>query len=195
MQGTVQKERDGYHWMRIGFAPPRFACSARLATLLALIVLGIWFYVELPKTVWRPAIFVGSYFASAILYLNLGVWLHEQLHGLGFRGRGHAKPAHITYERKHLLILGGFYEVHGGVSYRVASSALLGPLWLTIGLLLLACLGLLLPGWWLPLMLSFVTVSLLDMVHDLYMYSQIQSTGSKGKYWDRGKVMEAVWKD
>jgi hypothetical protein len=195
MQGTLQKERSGYRWMRIGFASDRFSILVKLGSTFTLIILAIWAYLEIPATEWRWAIFLVIYLVSAILYLNFGVWLHEQLHCLGFSGSIHAKKAHITYERKHLLVLSGHYRVEGGISYQIASRALLGPLLLSIGLLVVGCLGsLVLPGWWMPLMLSMVIASLMDMIHDFYMYSQIRLIGDKGKYWDRGKVLEVVWR-
>ena len=195
MQGTTQRARSGYRWMRIGFAPDKPALLMKSASLLALTLLAIWVYLEIPAGTGRWAIFLLIYLASAGLYLNLGVWLHEQLHCLAVRGTIHARQAHITYERKHFLVLSGYYRVMGGLSYALASRGLLGPLWLTLGLLLAGCIGsLVLPGWWLPLALSLVVVSLLDMLHDFYMYLKIRSIGKKGKFWDRGKVLEAVWK-
>lgn len=195
MQGILQEERAGYRWLRIGFATDRASLLLKSAAALTLIILGIWLYLEIPETRLRGACFVLIYLLSAGLYLNLGVWIHEQLHGLAVRGTVHARQAQITYERKHVLLLSGYYRVRGGLTYAIASRGLLGPLWLSLGLLLAGCLGsLFLPGWWLPLMLSLLVVSLLDMIHDFYMYLQIRLIGSKAKYWDRGKVLEVVWK-
>jgi hypothetical protein len=181
--------------MRIGFAPAGILSVVRPILVAGLVILALWLYGELPDTPWRWAFFLAIYLVSALIYLNLGVWLHEQLHCLGFAGTPHARHAHITYERKHVLVLGGYYRVQGGMRYPIVSRALLGPLWLSGGLVVLACLGLfLLPGWSVPLLLSLAIVSLLDMSHDLYMYLQIMGIGERGKYWDRGKVIEAVWK-
>lgn len=181
--------------MRIGFATAGFSRAVMLPAVLALIVLAIWLYRVLPASPWRPVYFVLIYLIAVLIYLNLGVWLHEQAHCLAYRGTVHAKGVRITYVRKYLLILGGFYRVRGPLDYRIMQRALLGPLYLTAGLLLAGVVGgLLLPGWWLPLLLSFVVISLIDMLHDLYMVSQIRRIGRPGKYWDRGKDLEAVWR-
>ncbi len=196
MEGTLQEQKSGYRWMRIGFLPSRAANIVKLAFLIAALGLAVWSYLELPNSDWRWANLVGLYLVAALAYINAGVWLHEQLHCLGLPSDVRAGRTHITYERKHLLILGGYYSVKGPLTFQSASHALLGPLWFSLGLLVIGCVGsLILPGWWLPLLLSLVIVSLFDMIHDLYMYSQIRRIGDKGKYWDRGKVLEVVWKD
>ncbi len=195
MQGVLQQRRGEYQWMRIGFATTRWANAVKLALALTLVLLAIWLYLELPASAWRWAVFLGIYLVTALVYLNAGVWLHEQLHCLGCSGSIPAGRSSITYVRTHLLILGGYYKVRGGMSYQAASRALLGPLMMTGALLLIAFVGsLLLPGWWMPWVLSLVIVSLIDMLHDFYMYSQIRPIGGKARYWDRGKVLEAVWK-
>ncbi len=181
--------------MRIGFATARFSRSVFIPAGLALILLAIWLYSEIPASPSRPAYFVLIYLFALLVYLNLGVWLHEQAHCLAYRGTVHAQQVQITYVRKYLLILGGFYRVRGPLDYGIIQRALLGPLYLTLGLLLAGLIGsLLLPGWWLPLLLSFVVISLIDMLHDLYMVSQIRRIGPAGKYWDRGKDLEVVWR-
>ncbi len=195
MQGTLQRQRGGYVWMRVGFATARAAGVMKGLCILAIIALAMWFYLELPATAWRWVVFGAIYGAAGLIYLNLGVWLHEQLHCLGFKGTRHARNVQIVYERRNLLVLGGYYSLRGGMNYQAASRALLGPLVMSVSLLLLGCLGsLVLPGWWMPLMLSLVTVSLLDMLHDLYMYWHIRRIGGNGKFWDRGHFMETVWK-
>ncbi len=195
MQGTLQKQMGGYQWMRIGFATNGFSARLKLGCGLALILLATWTYLELPATPMRLAYFIILYLAAAVAYLNFGVWLHEQLHCLAFYGADPSLPTHIVYKRKWLLGLNGHYSVQGGFQYGTARRALLGPLNLSIALLVAGVLGdPVLPGWWLPLLLSLAVVSLLDMIHDLYMYSQIRLIGDKGRYWDRGRVTEVVWK-
>ncbi len=195
MQGTLQKRRADYEWMRIGFATNAFATRLKLGCGLALVLLAIWTYLELPATPMRLAYFVLLYVAAALAYMNFGVWLHEQLHCLAFYGADPPLPTHIVYERKQLFYLNGYYSVRGGFGYGTARRALLGPLNSSIALTVAGVLGdLVLPGWWLPLMLSLAVVSLADMTHDLYMYSQMRLIGDKAKYWDRGRVTEVVWK-
>jgi len=195
MQGTLQKQKCGYKWMRIGYADAGFSNVIKFVSLSALIILAIWVYMEMPDTEWHFVNFLGIYLVAAILYINVGVWLHEQLHCLAFLGTVHEKQTHITYERKYMLALSGHYRVKGAISYRILSRALLAPLLLSVSLLVIGWLGsLILPGWWLPLLLSIVVASLLDMVHDFYMYSQIRFIGKEGKYWDTGRELEVVWK-
>ena len=196
MRGTLQRRRDPYEWMRVGFATAGFSAAVIVPAMLALLGLAIWMFLEIRQAGMRPAIILVIYLVAALLYMNLGVWLHEQLHCLAFRGTVHAARTHVTYVRKFWLVLGGFYRVRGGLSYNVISRALLGPLYFTLGLLAIAFLGsLVLPGWWLPLLLSLAVFSLLDMLHDLYMYTRIRRIGSQGRYWDRGKELEVVWRE
>ncbi len=195
MEGTLQKQKLGYSWMRIGFANARFSNFMKLISLLALIILAVWVYLELPDTEWRLLNFVVIYLISVILYMNIGVWLHEQLHCLGYRGTVNEKQTNIVYERKYILTLSGHYRVKGAIEYQVQRRALLAPLLLSLALLVVGEIGsLALPKWWLPLLLSIFVASLLDMIHDFYMYSQIRLIGPKGKYWDRGRELEVVWK-
>ena len=196
MQGTLQKRKCGYNWKRIGYADARFSTVIILVSLSVIIYLASWAYREIPDTEWRWANFVGIYVVAAILYMNVGVWFHEQLHCLAFRGTTYEKRTHITYHRKYLLMLSGYYRVDGAVSYWIMRRALLGPLILSIGLLIMGWLGnYILPGWWLPVSMTIAVAGLVDMTHDFYMYLQIRLIGEKGKYWDTGKELEVVWKE
>jgi hypothetical protein len=70
------------------------------------------------------------------------------------------------------------------------------PLVLSAGLAVVGLAGdLMLPGWWTPVLLTMATAGVIDMTHDLYMVSQIRGIGEKGKYWDTGRELEAVWKE
>lgn len=192
----LEKQRAGYHWARIGFATRGFERPVRVAAWLALMLLAVWLYLELPDTPWRLIAVPVLYGLAALLYLNLGVWLHEQLHCLAFRFSGRIKQTRIMYGRRNPLVLTGHYAVQGPLDYQLASRALLGPLILSGSLLLVGIAGyLLVPGWWLPLVLSFFVVSLLDMMHDLYMVARIRMIGDGGRFWDRGKFLDVVWRD
>ncbi len=191
-----EKQRAGYHWARIGFATREFERPVRLAAWFALMILAIWLYLELPDITWRLIAVPVVYGLAALLYLNLGVWLHEQLHCLAFRFSGRIKQTHIVYERRNPLVLTGHYAVQGSLDYPLASRALLGPLILSVSLLLVAIAGwLFLQSWWVPLVVSLFVVSLLDMMHDLYMVARIRPIGDRGRYWDRGKFLDVVWRD
>ncbi len=195
MQGTLERRFGPYNWIRIGFATDAFRNSVVPLALLALIVLGACIYLELPETAWRLPALLAIYLVAGMIYLNPGVWLHEQLHCVAFHGALPAGRVRITYLRKHLVMLNGYYSVSGPLNYRIMSRALLGPLYATFGLVVVAVLGsLVLPGWWLPLMLSLAVISLLDMLHDFFMYSQVRRIGARGRYWDRGRFLEVVWK-
>ena len=196
MQGIMQKQKCGYKWRRIGYADARFSNVIKFVSLSALVVLAIWVYMEIPDTEWHLANFLVVYLVAALLYINIGVWLHEQLHCLAFLGTTHEKQTHITYERKYILALSGHYRVKGAINYRILKRALLAPLLLSVSMFVVGWLGsLILPGWWLPLLLSIVVASLLDMIHDFYMYLQIRLIGNEGKYWDTGRELEVVWKE
>ena len=98
--------------------------------------------------------------------------------------------------RKYILMLSGYYRVIGAINYRVMRRALLAPLILSVSLLVIGYLGsYVLPGWWLPLLITLAVVGLIDMTHDFYMYLQIRFIGEKGKYWDTGKELEVAWKE
>jgi hypothetical protein len=124
--------------------------------------------------------------------------LHDDHPGfiLAFRGTRPERRAHIVYERKYILTLSGHYRVSGAIDYRTMSRALLGPLILVAGLLAIGWLGSFrLPGWWFPLLATLAVAGVLDMTHDLYMYWQIRPIGERGRYWDRGRVLEVVSKE
>lgn len=196
MQGVVHKRKCGYEWMRVGQADAWFKLEATLVLLAMLIYLALWVYRELPDTRWQLPYFVGLYLGGALVYINLGVWVHEQLHCLPFRGTIHEGRKRIFYIRKYWLVLSGYYRVTGPLSYRILRRALLGPLWLTACLLALGLVGsLVLAGWWLPLMLTFAVVSVADMLHDVYWVVQTGRIGEHGKYWDNGRELEVVWKE
>lgn len=136
------------------------------------------------------------YFIAAIIYTNLGVWLHEQLHCLAFRGTTPERRTHINFSRKYILFLNGHCRVKGAIDYRTNRRALLAPFVLSVALAAIGFFGnLILSGWWFPILLSMAVTGLIDMTHDFYMYSQIRVVGEKGKYWDTGKYMEVVWKE
>jgi len=196
MQGTMQKQKCGYRWMRIGYADARFSMVIILVSLSAIIYLASWAYREIPDTEWRWANFVAIYVVAAILYMNLGVWLHEQLHCLAIRGTNAKNRTHINFGRKYILFLNGHYTVKGPMAYRTNKRALLAPLVLTIGLSVVGLIGsFILPGWWLPVLLTMAVASIIDMTHDFYMYLKIRVIGEKGKYWDMGQYLEVVWRE
>jgi hypothetical protein len=196
MQGTLQKQKCGYKWMRIGYATAGFSNVMIFISVSVLVILAIWVYKEIPDTEWHLVNFLVVYLVAGVLYMNVGVWLHEQLHCLAFWGTTPENRTHINFSRKYFLFLSGYYRVRGAINYRIMRRALLAPLLLSASLLVVGWLGsLILPGWWLPLLLSMLVASLLDMIHDFYMYSQIRLIGKKGKYWDTGRVLEVVWKE
>jgi hypothetical protein len=166
-----------------------------LVALSAVLTLALWVYREIPNTPWRLLYFLGVYFAAALVYANLGVWLHEQLHCLAFRGTLHEKRARITYTRKYPLALSGHYRLSGALDYRLMRRALSGPLILVLSLVVLGWLGsFILPAWWLPILLTLAVAAVLDMTHDLYWLAHIRLIGESGKYWDRGSQLDVVWK-
>jgi hypothetical protein len=196
MQGTLLKRKCGYKWMRIGHADARFSTVILLAAVVVMICLVYWAYRELAKTEWPLVKLLAIYSVAAILYVNLGVWLHEQLHCLPYRGTVPKTRTRILFERKFLLALSGHYRVTGAVNYRIQRRALLAPLVLSVTLAVGGGLGsFVLPGWWLPLLLTVAVASLLDMIHDFYMVSKIRPIGEKGKYWDSGRELDVVWKE
>ncbi len=197
MQGTKQQHRLGYDWMRVGFATSRFKAAALAVFVAIVLALAFWMYITLPEGDWRwrVAHFAGLYLAAALVYVNFGVWVHEQLHCLPYRGRAYRGRTQIHYVRKYLVTLHGWYRVTGPIGYRMLRRALLGPMILVVGWVALAWLAnLLLPAWSVPLLLTLAAMSLMDMVHDLYWLAQVRSIGELGKYWDNGHELEVVWK-
>jgi hypothetical protein len=74
--------------------------------------------------------------------------------------------------------------------------ALLTPSLLSLSLIVIGFLiKPLAPGWCLPILLTLAMSVIIDMTHDLFMYSKIRSIGDKGKYWDLGHYLEVVWQE
>jgi hypothetical protein len=194
MRGTLHKQKCGHHWMRIGYADSRFSTVFILLSSSLIVCFTYWVFRAIPKTEWLSVHFLAIYFIATILYMNFGVWLHEQLHCLAYRSDSRRTRTQIIYKRKFIMFLSGHYQVTGATSYRIQRLALLAPLIMSISLVIVGWLGsFFLPGWWLPISLTMAIVSLMDMIHDLYMFSKIRAIGEKGKYWDRGRVLEVVW--
>jgi hypothetical protein len=161
-----------------------------------LFLLSIWIFQSISPSNWKFIKFLLIYILAALFYVNIGVWIHEQLHCLGFRGTPNETNTSITYERKFVLLLTGYYSVEGVIKYDVLQRALLMPLWLVVGFVLLGLLGVfILPAWWLPAMLTLALVSLFDMIHDVYMVSQMRKIGKKGVYKDHGHYLEVILKE
>ncbi|MEW5825571.1 MAG: hypothetical protein AB1778_01960 [Candidatus Bipolaricaulota bacterium] len=195
MRGTERKSKCGYCWMRIGRADSWFSAAVILAAATAVVCLGYWAYQEMRAMEHRLVSILGIYALAGIFYGNVGVWMHEQLHGLAYRGSIPAKRIRVSYERRLILGLRGCYRVNGRMAYRIQRRALLAPLVLCGALAVLGGLGsLVLPGWWLPVLLSLAVASLADMLHDIYMVLKMRPIGDKGRYWDRGSEVHVVWK-
>lgn len=196
MRGTLQIQRCGYRWMRIGYADTRFSTAMLAVSAAVIILLAIWAFREMPDTRGRLANLLVIYSMAAIIYANIGVWLHEQLHCLAFHGTTPEKRTMITYTRKYILSLSGYYRVKGPIDYWTMRRALLAPILLSILLAAVGFIGsLMLAGWWLPVLLTLAVAGIVDMTHDLYMVWQIRLIGKKGKYWDTGRYLEVVWKE
>ncbi len=196
MKGSVFSQENGENKLTIGYAPDSVTNVVISLEVILLLLLGIWTYVELPHTSYRPLVFIGIYLLAALVYSNCGVWLHEQLHCLPFHRPEFTGRLKITYERRFLLLLHGYYQVNGDLSYPVMKRALLGPLWLAALFLMLGLAGnFLLPGWWLPVWLSLALISLCDMIHDIYWLWATRKIGDKGTYQDKGGELEVTWKD
>jgi hypothetical protein len=194
MRGTVREQEGSINRMRVGYADRQFSLAILLISLVGMLFLAWWVYREMPITGWRVANFLIVYLVAVILYANLGVWIHEQLHCLAFRGTLLEKQTRITFTRKYILALSGHYQVSGAIDYRTLKRALLAPLGLVSGLVMVGFIGsLFLPAWWLPLLLSMALAGILDMTHDLYWISQIRRVGDKGRYWDNGHELLVVW--
>ena len=186
MQGTLQKQKCGYQWMRIGYADTKFSTTILITAISVMFLLAIWAYREMPDTRWRWGNFTAIYLIATLLYMNIGVWLHEQLHCLAFRGTNTTNRTQINFSRKYILFLNGHYIVKGSINYRTNKRALLAPFALPIGLSVIGLIGsLFLPGWWLPVLLTLGVAGIIDMIHDLFMYTKIRVIGKKGKYWSR----------
>jgi len=195
MRGTELKSKCGYNWMRIGHADASFSAVAILAAATAVVCLGYWAYQEMQATEHRLVHFCVIYALAAVFYMNAGVWLHEQLHCLAYRGSIPSRQIRVSFERRFIVGLSGRYRVNGQIAYRVQKRALLAPLILCGVLALLGGLGsLVLPGWWLPVLLTLAVAGLADMVHDIYMVLKMRPIGDRGRCWDRGSELHVVWK-
>lgn len=195
MQGMETRQKYGFHRMRIGAADKPFKYTLLSFSILMMIGLAFWLYQEIPDNGWRFLTMSMIYFISAALYINLGVWLHEQLHCLGFLGTDRDYHAKITYIRKHIVLLSGYYRVAGSLRYQIMTRALLGPSLFVLLSIAAGWIGnFFLPGWWLPLCLTMAVVGIIDMTTDLYWYLQIRKIGAKGRYWDKGRELHIVWK-
>jgi hypothetical protein len=196
MQGTKIKRRSGYCQMQIGSADRVFIFTVSLIALMFLIYFAYRFYQAIPDNPWRIGIFMASCLVVALVYMNLGVWLHEQLHFWGLRGIDKKHDAKIVYIRKHILLLSGYYRVTGSLKYHTMVQALLGPILISLFSIIIGLIGSWsLPNWWLPLMMTISVMGIVDMTTDLYWYTKIRTIGTKGKYWDRGKELHLVWKE
>jgi hypothetical protein len=196
MRGTIREQEDGINRMRVGYAGSKFSKLILFVSLIGMIFLAWWVYREIPATGWRVVNFLLVYLVAVVLYANFGVWIHEQLHCLAFRGTPLEKRTQITFTRKYILALSGHYIVKGEIDYRTLRRALLAPFGLVVGLGSVGLIGsLFLPGWWFPLLLSMALAGVLDMTHDLYWVSQIRPVGDKGSYRDNGHELLVVWKD
>ena len=195
MQGIEIKQKRGFYRMRIGSANKRFKLTLLFFSILTIIALAYWLYREIPDNSRRFLTMSVIYFTSAVLYINPGVWLHEQLHCLGFLGADKDYHAKITYIRKYMIILSGYYRVTGSLPYPIMRRALLGPALFVFLSIAAGWIGnFFLPGWWLPLCLTMAVVGVIDMTTDLYWYLQIRKIAEKGKYWDKGRELHIVWK-
>jgi hypothetical protein len=196
MQGTIQEKHGSFTLTRIGFADSRFALAFMIPCAVLLLYLAFRVGVGISASPARPLVFISLYLAAFLVYYNLGVWIHEKLHCLAFRGTVQEDQAKITYVRKFGVILTGYYRVTGAMTYPIMRKALLGPSVLVPGMLAIGLLGsIFLPAWWLPLLTSMAVLALMDMLHDLYMLKQIRLIGERGKYWDTGKYLEVLWKE
>jgi|GEM_PF-1218734 len=190
-KGIVEQKQEGHTVIRIGGADQKVTRIFLAVMVPLLLLLAVWVYREIPRSPWRVAVFACIYVGALLLYGNVGVWVHEQLHVLGFRGTVNEKNAQIFYARKFVLGLKGHYSVTGDIAYRVMQRALLMPLVLAVSFVGIGLVGsFFLPGWWLPIVLSLAVWSVFDMIHDLYMVSQIRRIGERGTYQDKGHYLE-----
>ena len=194
MQGTELKLKCGYNWMRIGHADPWFSAVFILAAAIVVVCLGYWAFQEIRTTGHQLASLFAIYAVAAVFYMNVGVWLHEQLHCLAYRGSVPRRQIRVCFERRYILALSGHYRVNAPITYQVQKRALLAPLILCGVFAILGGLGsLILPGWWLPVLLAMAVASLVDMLHDIYMVLKMHPIGDEGRYWDKGSELHVVW--
>jgi hypothetical protein len=194
-KGTVEQHLNDHNLIRIGSADQKTTRIFLIVVVPNLMLLALWVYRAIPPSAWRPVIFVAIYAGALLFYGNAGVWLHEQLHVLGFRGTVNENNTQIFYSRKFILGLKGHYSVTGDIACRVMQRALLMPIFLAASFLAVGLFGsLVLPGWWLPILLSLSIFAVFDMIHDIYMVSQIRKIGDTGIYQDKGHYLEVTIK-
>jgi hypothetical protein len=195
MQGVERKMRNGYCWMRIGLAEKKFRNSVMTIAIIAIIYFAYWLFQTMPNNSWRLSTVLFLYAVTGITYMNLGVWIHEQLHYRGLLQLEKRNQAKIVYIRKYILMLSGYYSVIGHLNYPMMKEALLGPIYISLFSTAAGVLGnFFLPRWWLPLLLTIAIYGIVDMTTDLYWYERIRRIGEKGKYWDKGRELHVVWK-
>lgn len=193
MQGIVEEQLEGYKRIRIGTADRKVTRIFFAVAVPLLLLLAVWVYREISPSAWRSVIFLAIYAGAMLFYGNAGVWLHEQLHVMGFRGTVNENNTQIYYNRKFLLALKGHYSVSGDIAYSIIQRALLMPIILAASFVLIGVLGsFILPGWWLPIFLSLAIMAVFDMIHDFYMVSQIRKIGDCGSFQDRGNYIEVI---
>ena len=81
--------------MQIGYADTRFSKTILIPALLIVIFLAIWAYREMPDGKWHWVNFIAIYLIATIFYMNVGVWLHEQLHCLVLRRTNSVNRTHF----------------------------------------------------------------------------------------------------
>jgi hypothetical protein len=195
MKGIEIRNKNEYQWARIGSADGQFIFIILSFSIFSVIVLTYFLFQSLPDSEWRIITLLLIYGVIGIVYINLGVWLHEQLHYLGFWGLYKKHHVTITYFRKYIFILGGHYSVLGPLPYKIMKRALLGPIVFIISCLILGYIGsLFLPVWWLLIFLTLAIIGLADMTTDIYWFTIIMNIGEKAKYWDKGRELHVVWK-
>ena len=196
MKGISEKIKDGKKYIYIGHANKKMSRVFYFLAVPILIALAVWIFFSLSQSNWRVLQILLIYAGAFLIYGTLGVWLHEQLHCLGFRGTANEANTSITYERKFGVLLTGYYSVEGEIEYPILRRALLMPLCLAAGFILIGCIGaLFLPGWWLPILLTLAVVSIFDMIHDIYMVSEMRKIGTKGIYKDCGHYLEVILRE
>jgi len=196
MKGMEIRNRGVYRWARIGSADGQFTFIILSFSIILIIGLTYIMFQSLPENEWRIITLFIIYGLIGVIYMNLGVWLHEQLHYFSFWGLHKKHQVKITYFRKYILVLGGHYSVLGPMTNKVMKRVLLCPLVLVIFCILIGYIGsFFLPIWWLPLLLTLAVIGLVDMTTDIYWYMKIQNISDKAKYWDKGRELHIVWKE